>query len=82
MERYGHSYGPLLDPIVGGAHFFGTLPLWPYKIGVDPLCECQYALGYYRPGDCAPYMLEPFPISARGIAAEASVATGLVYAIP
>ncbi len=57
--------GPILDPAVSAAHFFGTLPILPYKMGVDTPCECQYALGYYRPGNCAPYMIQPFPISAR-----------------
>lgn len=81
-ERYGHSWGPVLDPVVGTAHFFGTIPLLPYMMGVDPICECQYPLGYYRPGNCAPYMIEPFPLSGRGAAMQAGAAAGLIYALP
>src|SRR5262249_35980113 len=39
LERYGYSFG-VLQPAVSGAHFFGTLPLLPYKMAVD------------RPGTC------------------------------
>jgi hypothetical protein len=82
LERYGHSWGPICDPVVSAAHFFGTLPILPYKMGVDTPCECQYALGYYRPGNCAPYMIEPFPISARGAAVQAGFVTGAAAALP
>ncbi|MGC4006576.1 MAG: hypothetical protein QM811_27025 [Pirellulales bacterium] len=81
-ERYGHSYGPLVDPLLGAAHFFGTLPILPYKMGVDTPCECQYSLGYYRPGDCAPYMIEPFPISARGAAVQAGFVGAAIATVP
>ena len=33
LERYGHSHGPL-DPVFSAAHFFVTLPILPYKMGV------------------------------------------------
>jgi len=82
LERYGHSTGPLSQPLVSAAHFFGTIPVLPYKMGMDPPGECKYALGYYRPGSCAPYIIPGVPISARGIAAQAAVTTGLIYALP
>jgi len=82
LERYGHSWGPICDPVISAAHFFGTLPILPYKMGVDTPCECQYALGYYRPGNCAPYMIEPFPISPRGAAVQAGFVVGAVSALP
>ena len=59
LERYGHSWGPCLDPLVSGAHFFCKLPVLPYCMGVTPPNECMYALGHYRPGNCAPYMMRP-----------------------
>ena len=34
VERYGHSWGPLLQPLASGAHFFLTLPALPHKMGV------------------------------------------------
>ena len=82
LERYGHSFVPLLEPVVAGAHFFATVPILPYKMGIHPPWECIYPLGYYRPGSCAPHMIFPFPISLRGALVEGGVATGLVYLIP
>jgi hypothetical protein len=82
LERYGHSTGPFTQPFVSAAHFFGSVPLLPYMMGMDPPNECKYALGYYRPGSCAPYVIPGFPISARGMAAEAAAAAGLVYILP
>ncbi len=67
-ERYGHSAGPCgLEDAVSFVHFFGDLALLPYNVGVSTPCECEYDLGYYRPGDCAPWILDPFPLSCRGI---------------
>jgi len=82
LERYGHSTGPISQPIVSGAHFFATLPLLPYKMGLNPPWECKYALGYYRPGSCAPYIVPPIPISGRAIAAEGAAAAGLIFILP
>lgn len=65
LERYGHSWNPVLQPFVSGAHFFVSVPLLPYKMGLKPPHECVYTLGYYRPGNCAPYMFEPIPLSLR-----------------
>jgi hypothetical protein len=82
LERYGHSPGPIVEPLLSAAHFFITVPLLPYYMGVDPPQECQYTLGYYRPGDCAPYMLDPFPLSVRGAVLEAGAIVGVSAVIP
>ena len=76
LERYGHSTGRFTQPIVSAVHFFATVPLLPYFMGVYPVEECQYTLGYYRPGGCAPYMLDPFPLSVRGAFCEGMVLAG------
>jgi hypothetical protein len=76
LERYGHSFSPAFQPFISGAHFFCTLPVLPYCMGVEPPCECIYALGHYRPGSCTPYMCNPIPLSARGALFE----TGGVWA--
>jgi len=81
-ERYGHVMGPVLQPVVSGAHFFLNIALLPYKMGINPPGECQYALGYYRPGSCAPWMVPPVPLSIRGGLAEAGVIVGGVFLIP
>jgi hypothetical protein len=82
LERYGHTSCPALQPIVSGAKFFATIPLLPYKMGVTPPNECVYTLGHHRPGNRAPHMIEPFPISLRGALFEAGAVTGAVLAIP
>ena len=74
--------GPWLQPFASGAHFFLTIPMLPYKMGLEPPNECIYALGYYRPGSCAPYMLDPIPLSVRATLFEAGVVAGGIYAIP
>ncbi|MGL4594606.1 MAG: hypothetical protein ACRCUY_07755 [Thermoguttaceae bacterium] len=82
LERYGHSACPTLQPIFSGARFFLTIPMLPYKMGLNPPNECVYTLGYYRVGNCAPYMLDPFPISVRAILFEAAAVGGAVAVIP
>ncbi len=82
LERYGHTAGPVLQPALSGAHFFGSLLTIPYQMGMSPPNECEYALGYYRPGNCAPWLLPPVPLSIRGGLMEAGAITGGVFVIP
>lgn len=82
LERYGHSWGPILQPVLSGAHFFVTIPILPYMMGVYPPNECIYTLGYYRPGNCAPYMLDPIPLSVRGALYEGGAVTGVAFLVP
>lgn len=82
LERYGHSRGMFLDPFIAGAHFFVTLPILPYKAGMQAPWECVYPLGYYRPGGCAPWTVPAVPYSARGFAVQAATVTGLVFLLP
>lgn len=82
LERYGHSWGPYLQPIISGGHFFLNVPILPYNMGLEPPCECMYTLGYYRPGSCAPYMLDPIPLSVRAALFQGGVWTGMSYVIP
>jgi hypothetical protein len=82
LERYGHSLPPYLQSVASAAHFFLVVPALPYFMGVETPNECIYTLGYYRPGSCAPYLLDPFPISVRGALFEAAAWTGAVFVIP
>ena len=82
VERYGHSFGPVAQPVVSAAHFFGHVATLPYHVGINPPNECRYALGYYRPGNCAPYLFPPLPLSLRGAMYQAGAVSGLVYLIP
>ena len=81
LERYGHTCGPL-QPVLSGAQFLLTVPALPYLIAMDPVNECQYPLGHYRPGSCAPYKWNPFPYSTRAAVAEGGIVTALVFLIP
>jgi len=72
LERYGHSDGPFMQPVRSAAHFLISLTTLPYQTGIHPPNECQYALGYYRPGNCAPWLGYPVPISAKGAVHQAA----------
>lgn len=82
LERYGHTAGPIRQPLLSGAHFIGSLVALPYQMAISPPTECEYSLGYYRPGNCAPWMIPPIPLSLRGATAEVAAALGMVYLIP
>ena len=82
LERYGHEWGPFAQPVISSAHFFGNIAVLPYKMGIHPMNECQYSLGYYRPGSCAPWTVGPVPLSLRGALNQASVVGGIAWALP
>ncbi len=82
VERYGHTLGPWAQPFASAALFYLTVPILPYKMGLELPDECMYTLGYYRPGDCAPYMLDPLPLSIRAGLFEAGAWVGGAAIIP
>jgi hypothetical protein len=82
VERYGHTFGPWLQSVASGGHFFLSVPALPYAIGLFPPNECTYTLGYYRPGSCTPYLFDALPLSIRGILYEGGVWTGMAFLIP
>jgi hypothetical protein len=82
LERYGHSWGPCIQPLVSGAHFFSRLPILPYCMGIEPPTECVYALGHYRPGDCAPYFCDAVPFTTRAGLFEAGAVVGAAAVLP
>lgn len=82
LERYGHTMGHIAQPIMSGAHFFASLVALPYQAGINPPWECQYPLGSYRPGSCAPWLVPPVPLSVRGALWEAGTMVGGVFLIP
>jgi hypothetical protein len=53
LERYGIHCG-LGSPLISFAKFFGCFPFLPYKMVVQPPCECHYTLGFERPNNCVP----------------------------
>lgn len=82
LERYGHSYHPLVQPFVSVAKFGGQLVFLPYQMTIDPVDRPMYALGWYRPGDCAPKLRYQPPLNAKAAAVEAGVWTGLFFLVP
>ena len=82
LERYGHSWLPDVQPLMSGAHFFGSVAILPYKMGLETPNECIYALGHYRPGSCAPYYIEALPFTWRAAAFQAGAVTGIHFALP
>lgn len=82
IERYGHSFGPFLQPFVSGAHFFVSAAMLPYQMGLELPTECVTPLGHYRPGSCAPYIVCGIPISARGALFQAGFVATCFWLIP
>ena len=82
LERYGHSWPRCIQPLMSGAHFFTSVAILPYKMGLETPNECIYALGHYRPGNCAPYYIEALPFTWRAAAYQTGVVTGINFALP
>jgi hypothetical protein len=82
LERYGHTHGPVMQPFYSTGHFFISLVTLPYHTAIHPANECVYALGYYRPGDCAPWLKDPIPFSLHGAARQAGYVVGTAAIIP
>lgn len=82
LERYGHSWGPFAQPLISGAHFFVTIPILPYKMGLKTPNECVYTLGHYRPGNCAPYLIDPIPFTWRAAVWQAGAVVGVSAIVP
>ena len=53
LERYGIHAG-CLQPLASFGSFFGRCAFLPYRLLVQPPCECIYTLGYERPNNCIP----------------------------
>jgi hypothetical protein len=81
LERYGQHCG-VFQPLASAAHFFGTLPAMPYKLVVDPPCDCVSAVGPYGPCDDGPCRKSWPPLRWDAAMVEASVVTGLILLIP
>lgn len=81
LERYGHNFGPCIQPFVSAGAFFGRAPLLPYMMVADPPHDYQYSLGYYRPGDCVPFRHQHLPWSTKGALVQAGLVTGGFFAI-
>ena len=82
LERYGHTRGFFVQPFCSVGRFSAQLLALPYQMAIDPICEEVYALGWYRPGDCAPKLKYKVPWNTHAAVVEAGVVTGLIFLIP
>jgi hypothetical protein len=82
LERYGQMRHPLIQPVLSGVHFFGTVPILPYKMGLHRPGCCVSNLGYYRPGSCAPALGRRLPLEADATFFEGLTWVALIFALP
>lgn len=82
LERYGHTYHPLLQPFVSTARFGVQLVGLPYQMTIDPITKRRYTLGYYRPGEYAPKKFYQIPFNLDAAVVEAGTLTGMFFLIP
>lgn len=82
LERYGHTYPCVVQPFVSVGRFSTQLVGLPYQMTIDPVCKKKYALGWYRPGECAPKLCYQIPFNAKAAAVEGAFITGMFYLIP
>jgi hypothetical protein len=67
LERYGQHAGYYLQPYVSGLHFFGGVVALPYRLASEGTLDCEYGMGYYRPGNCNPAYRKRINCSGRGL---------------
>lgn len=71
LERYGNSVGHHLQPYKSGVHFISRVVTLPYQMAAQGTRDCEYGLGYFRPGNCNPAYRQQFQLSRRGVVAQA-----------
>jgi hypothetical protein len=75
LERYGHTYCEPFQTLASASKFGLQLAGLPYQMALAPVHKREYPLGYYRPGEPAPYKAYQIPLNA-----EAAIKAGYVYA--
>jgi hypothetical protein len=82
LERYGHTYCEPLQSIASATKFGVQLIGLPYQMALAPVHKCDYPLGYYRPGDPAPYKCYQIPLNAEAALKAAYFYTGMSFITP
>lgn len=82
LERYGHTHNQLVQPLFSLGKFGTQLVGLPYQMALHPICERRYALGWYRPGECAPYKFYLPPWNTKAAVTAGAAYTGLIFLIP
>jgi hypothetical protein len=81
LERYGY-YCRCVQPLVSAAHFYGTVPLLPYKMASEPPCELRSSLEYPPAATAAAPVPLWKPLSLKGVFAETAVVAGVILLFP
>ena len=82
LERHGQSRCRWIQPAISAAHFYGSVVVLPYKMGLERPRECIYTLRPYRPGSPTPPMREGLPLELDAVLFQAAAVTGVVFLIP
>ena len=82
LERYGHSYHPVIQPLVSTGRFVAQAVTLPYHATLRPVHSREYPLGYYRPGECAPKLKYKVPFNKEAAVNQAAGTAGLILLIP
>lgn len=82
LERHGHERLGCLQPIASGARFFATVPMLPYLMAVRDPSDCDYHLGYYQVGSCAPPLFQRPPYERRAALIQAGFIGGMIAIFP
>lgn len=82
LERHGHERLGCLQPLAAGTRFFATIPMLPYLMAVRDPSDCDYHLGYYQVGSCAPPLLQRPPYDRRAVLIEAGFIGGMIAIFP
>lgn len=82
LERYGHTYHPIVQPFASTGRFATQLVGLPYQMALHPICSKRYSLGYYRPGEVAPKKYPQIPFNEEATITEAATLIGLFFLIP
>ncbi len=83
LERYGHTAGPIFQPVFPVLTFFREYRRVAVQDGRTRSERMPiHAWLLYRPGDCAPWIVPPVPISLRGGLYQAAAVTGAFWLIP
>lgn len=82
LERYGHTYHPVVQPFASAGRFATQLVGLPYQMVLHPVHSREYALGYYRPGECAPKKHYQIPFNEEAAVVQAAAMVGFFFIFP
>ncbi|MBL8818524.1 MAG: hypothetical protein JNL58_21025 [Planctomyces sp.] len=82
LERYGHTYHPIVQPFASTGKFAHQFITLPYQMALNPVHSKDYTLGWYRPGDCAPKKTYILPFNEEASVVHIATMATLILIIP